>query len=121
LRSAKPKAKTMPLRSRAILTRARRLNGSSRPVVMLFNNPEVRRLQWLGQLPADAMMSERECMIATEVFAAEPGEPTEAFHARMCRTARERGVGLISMGYEPPAPAPAYPAAPKPVPVGTAH
>lgn len=108
-------------RSKAILARARRLNGSSRPVIMLHNSPEVRRLQWTGVLASDVMMSERECMIATEVFAAEPEEPTKDFHRRMCRIAGERGVMMISVGYEPPAPAPAYPAALRPTPTGTVH
>ena len=102
----------MPHRSKAILAKARRLGGAERPVVMIVGDPEIGRCKWQGRIPADAMASERECLIATEVFAAEPDEPTKAFHRRMCRIARERGVYVISLGVEPPAPAPAYPAAP---------
>jgi hypothetical protein len=85
---------------------------------MVFNDPEIGRLQWMGQLPADVMVSERECLIATEVFAAEPNEPTEAFHRRMVATARAKGVMMISIGYEPPQEAPPNPA---PAATGALH
>lgn len=111
----------MSLRSKAILTKARRLSGAERPVIMIVGNPDVGRLQWLGKISADAMVSERECLIGEEVFEAEPDETIKAFHARMCRTARERSVWVISLGFEPPAPAPAYPAARTPAPIGTVH
>ena len=80
--------------------------------MIITGNPEVGRLKWLGQLPADVMTSEREAVIGVEHFMAEPDEGTDAFHARMCRTARDRGVGVISLGYEPPPPAPPYPSRP---------
>ena len=104
---------------------AKRMNamrgGAERPVIMIVGDPEIGRLQWLGKIPADAMVSERECLIGEEVFEAEPDETIKAFHQRMCRTARERGVGVISLGFEPPSPAPAYPAALTPAPIGTVY
>ena len=60
----------MPGRSKAILAKARRLGGAERPVVMIVGNPEVGRLQWRGQIPADAMQSEREALIGVEHFVA---------------------------------------------------
>ncbi len=99
----------MTRRSKTILAKARRLRGAERPVVMIVGNPQVGRLQYLGQLPAGVMTSEREAVIGVTHYVAKPDEATEAFHRRMCRTARDRGVGVISLGYEPPPPAPPYP------------
>jgi hypothetical protein len=99
----------LPRRSKSVLAKAHRLRGAVRPVILTFNDPEVGRLQWLGQLPAGAMVSEREAMIGLDLFEASSDETTKDFHARMVRTAREWGVFWVSIGYEPAREAAPYP------------
>ena len=92
-------------RSKAMLDRTERLPGAERAIVMIFGNPEVGRLQYLGRIPAGVMTSEREAVIGEEHFEAEPGESVRHFHARICDIARERSVRIVSIGSEPsPAP-----------------
>ena len=101
----------MSRRSKAILFKAHGIR-SERRVVFIVGNPQVGRLRWLGQIPANSMQSDREAVIGGEYFKAEEDEPTASFHFRLMDLARARGKTLVSLGYEPPAPAPAYPAAP---------
>jgi hypothetical protein len=101
----------MPRRSKAILAQARSVVRSKRHVLMIFGDPEVGRLQWLGQIPAGAMTSERECVIGLTHYMADPDESTKVFHNRMCQTARDRGEYIVMVGTdEPVREAPPYPA-----------
>jgi hypothetical protein len=87
----------MPRRSKALLDRADRLHDASvRPVVLIIGCPEATRL-----FPT-RMRSEREAVIGTEHFEALDGETTKTFHARMCQTARDRGVRIVSIGSDEP-------------------
>ena len=93
----------MGRRSKGLLDRTERLPSAASPaIVMIFGNPEVGRLQWIGRIPAGVMTSEREAVIGEEYFEAEPGEGVGHFHARICDIARERGVRIVSIGSAPP-------------------
>jgi hypothetical protein len=84
--------------------RTRRLKGmgGGGPIFLTIEgDPEIRRLQWLGQLPAGAMASCREAMIGDDHFVAAPDEATEAFHSWMRRIVIDRGkpYGFICLGH----------------------
>ena len=53
---------------KAMLDRTERLSGAERahPSVMIFGNPKVGRLQYLGRIPAGVMTWEREAVIGEE-------------------------------------------------------
>jgi hypothetical protein len=66
------------------------------PVILIIGCPEACRL-----FP-DRMTSEREAVIGVDYFAALDDETTKAFHTRLCRVARERGVRIVSVGSDEP-------------------
>jgi hypothetical protein len=68
---------------------------SERTIVMIFGDPEGRRLGF-------AMAIEREAVIGVEHYEAEPDEPAKAFHARMCGAARDRGEMIVLVGSDEP-------------------
>ena len=106
----------MRRKSKGMFDRTERLPGVAPAIVMIFGNPEIGRLQWLGRIPADVMISERIAVISEEYFEAEPGESVRHFHARICDIARERGVRIVSIGSVPsPAPQSRPPSRPESV------
>jgi hypothetical protein len=58
-------------------------------LLTIVGDPEIKRLQWLGQLPPGAMPSNREAMVRDIHYVALEGEETEVFHTRMKKIASE--------------------------------
>lgn len=84
-----------------MLERARRLGQDGEPYFLIIEgDPEIKRLQFLGQLPQGAMASDREAMIGEDYYAAGADETTEAFHARMCAAAKQCGALNVSLGHK---------------------
>ena len=106
----------MPPNEKTMLARARQLNQEIGPRLITWeNNPEVRKLQYLGLLPPLSMASAREALIGRDHHVALEDETTEIFHVRLKQMARERGALMIVLGHEsnavPPREAPPYPVA----------
>lgn len=83
-------------RSKAILNRAERLPGVALPMVLLIEgDPESQRILGFNLMAGQAM-------IETDLIEATPGETAKAFERRLVAMARERGVGIISLGSDEP-------------------
>ena len=87
----------------------------------IVGDPEISRLKTLGLIPSGAMSSDREAMMGDELISAGPDEPTEVFHRRLQRMAKERGIKMVEMGHAShdhvPKAAPPYLTASKPADV----
>ena len=91
----------MPPNEKTMLAKARQLNREVGPILLTIEgDPEVRKLQYLGLLPQGAMASAREAMIGDAYYAADAGETTGDFHARLKQVARERGTLMILLGHK---------------------
>ena len=100
-----------------MLERARRLGQDGEPYLLIIEgDPEIRRLQWLGQLPQGAMASDREAMVGHAYYVAGADETTGAFKVRMIEIAKACDALNISLGH--PSNAAPLREAPQHMPVG---